>query len=329
MSTPSRTNNPNVENIIEVTKDDKNEKRGLHEPDSVPIRTSSAKRSDSPKLTRKTKQQPSTTKQPDLSANGDDSLPPPSPPPKIDVHNASRLTSQPPAPESVPLKTHKKGFLESVIIAVVSCCIPSLKASDELKRIRQQKQQQPRLIKELVELDNLRQKEEDERPTTSTSAIPEEEHELPPSAPLKESGPVSILEIPKPSGIILPEDTTEEKDLIPREETPPLLRDNDDDYEEEDELDQFMQRRGGFDRFMRESVQLQAPFPPTQDETDALVVSPTPQISVQSGTESEESDGEEIGPRPLSAIFDEGQPKVHPTRNYLLILLGAIFRTRS
>ena len=234
--------------------------------------------------------------------------------PKINVPNSSTSTSQPRAAESVPLQELiSKGFFGSMIIALVSCCIPSLKHNDELRRIRQQQQPRPP-HRESVELDNLKQKEEDERPTTSTSAIPDDEHELPPSVPLREPGPVAILEEPKPSVTIAPEDTTDEKDPIPREETPPLLRDNDDDDEDEDEHDHFMQRRGGFDRFMRESVQLQAPFPPTQDESDALVVSPTPQISVQSGTESEESDCEEIGPRPFSTIFDEGQPKVYRTQ---------------
>jgi hypothetical protein len=308
MSTPSHNSNPNVENVIEVTKDDKNGKQGLHEPESVPLRTSSfAKRSDSPKLTRKTKQQHSTTKQPDVALNGDDSLQPPSPPPKINARNSSKST----------IKTRRKVFVQSIISALVSCCTPSSKHDDEVTKIRQQqqqRQQQPRPTTESVELDNLKQKQEHERPTTSISTIPEDDNELPPSVPLKAPGPVAILEEPKPSPPIALEDTAEE-DPIPREETPPLLRDNDDDDYDEDEHDQFMQRRGGFDRFMRESVQLQAPFPPTQDESDALVVSPTPQISVQSGTESEESDAEEVVPRPFSTIFDEGQPKVNLTSN--------------
>ena len=318
MSTPSRTNNPNVESAVGVTEDDKNGARRLHQPESVPIRTSSsAKRSDSPKLTKKTKQQPSPMKHSELSMNGDESLPPLTPPPKINVHDSPTSTPQPRAVESVPLKARKKGFIGSMIIALVSCCTPSLKRKDELRRIRQQQQQQPRPTRESVELDNLKQKEEDERPTTSTSAIPEDEDGLPPSVPLRQPGPVAVLEEPKPSVTIAPEDTTDEIDPVPREETPPLLRDNDDDDDDdEDEHDKFMHRRGGFDRYMRDSVQLQAPFPPTEEESDALVVSPTLQISAQSGTESEESDSEEIGPRPFSTIFDEGQPKVYCTSNY-------------
>ncbi len=318
MSTPSRNDNPNVENVIEVTKEDRNVKRGLLGPESVPIRTSSsAKRSDSPKLTKKTKQPPVTTKQPELSKNSD-GIPPPPPPPKNNAPNSSSSTSQPRAGDSVPIKGRKKGFLGPLIIALVSCCTPSTKHHDELGRIRhQQQQQQPRPTKEFIELDHLKQKEEDERPTTSTSAIPEDDHELHPSVPLTEPSAVAILEESKPSVTIAPEAGREEKDFIPREETPPLLRDNDEDEDEEDdEHGHFMGHRGGFDRFMRDSVQLQAPFPPTSDESDALVVSPTPQISVQSGTESEESDTEEVVPRPFSTVFDEGQPKVSQTQVY-------------
>ena len=316
MSTPSRTTNPNAENAIEGSKEEskddsrKTEKRGLQEPLSVPARTSSsANRSDSPKLTKKPKLM--TTKNlPDIpvSSSSPQAGNTPPPPPKNNANSSS--SSQPQLGESVPVKSRRRGFLESIIIALVSCCTPgSTKHEEETKpareQLQQQRQQEPqphRPVKEQLELDIL--KKEDDRPTTSTGGVPDNDL---PAPPHKERTPTP--EEPKPI-VTTTHDAIVEKEPTSRL-TPPVTHDEDDDDDrrhvhlddDEDEDEEYTTmtplEQLHAERALRQSMQIQAPFPPTEDESDALVVSPTPQISVQSGTESEESDAEEIVTRAI------------------------------
>jgi hypothetical protein len=331
MSTPSRTTNRNAENAVqgskEGSKDDspKTEKRGLQEPISVPARTSSssAKRSDSPRLTKKSTL--ATTKNlPDIPVSSSSSKAgnTPPPPPKKNGNSSSSLQPQP--AESVPIKAHRRGYLESIIITLVSCCTPSsAKHEEEISPVRvqlqQQQQQEPqphRPVKEPLELDIL--KKEDDRPTTSTGGIPDNE---PPAPPHRERTPTP--EEPKPI-VTITHDAIVEKEPISRF-TPPLTHDEDDDdvrrplHLDDDDDEEYTTmtplEQLQAERALRHSMQIQAPFPPTGDESDALVVSPTPQISIQSGTESEESDGEDSSKqeeiqRPFTSMYDDSQPKV-------------------
>jgi hypothetical protein len=332
MSTPSRTTNPNTGNALqgskEESKDDspKTEKRGLQEPISVPARTSSssAKRSDSPRSTKKSTL--STTKNlPDIPVSSSSSKAgnkPPLPPKK---NGNSSSSSQPQPAESVPIKFHRRTYLESIIIALVSCCTPSsTKHEEEIRPVRvqlqRQQQQEPqphRPVKEQLELDIL--KKEDDRPTTSTGGIPDNE---PPAPPHRERTPTP--EEPKPT-VTITHDAIVEKEPISRF-TPPLTQDDDDEddrrplhLDDDDDDDGYTTmtplEQLQAERALRQSMQIQAPFPPTGDESDALVVSPTPQISIQSGTESEESDGEDSSKqeeiqRPFTSMYDDSQPKV-------------------
>src|SRR5437667_11248677 len=97
MSTSSGANNPDVESVVETAQDNdtpRTIKRTVQEPESVPVRTSSSpRRSDPPKLARKSKQtshDPSNS----LSSNGTDPSLPPPPPKGTNVTNSSS-SSQP------------------------------------------------------------------------------------------------------------------------------------------------------------------------------------------------------------------------------------------
>jgi hypothetical protein len=297
----SQSTNPQAESAVETAQNEsgddwhKNEKRGSIES---PVRTTSPKRSDSPKLTKKSKQDPSVKKNPDTTSSPQNGNTPPAPPPKNNVSKSSS-SSRPLPSKTVLIKTHKKGFLESILVALVACCSPDTKHNDEPATSQPQA---PHHVNESIEMDIL--KKEDDRPTTSTSGIPDNE---PPVIPLKARDPITDEEA-KPSVVIAP-NAIMDKDTStpPRSYTPPQ------DYKRISTIDHPTDPLTA-ERELRHSMQIQAPFPPTTDESDAFVVSPpvvvSPQISLQSSTtESEESDLEDI-PRPFHAIFEEGQPKV-------------------
>jgi hypothetical protein len=217
------------------------------------------------------------------------------------------------------------GFFETIIVAIVSCCSPAATKPDE-EPVRTPAKVRPP-IKEAVEMESITKKEDD-RPTTSTGGIPDNELAI---VSLKTQREPSVVE--------------EEKRVEPvRAETPPpppekasaesesspqvvLPRKDSEEEIEQSYIDTEIRRRStheqtdyesaSAERHLRDSVQIQAPFP-SDDESDAFVVSPTPpqspstsvapQISIQSTSESEESSEVDEVPRPFST-FDDGQPK--------------------
>jgi hypothetical protein len=161
----------------------------------------------------------------------------------------------------------------------------------------------------MMEMDSL--KKENNLPTLSTIGIPSvaEESQAPPVPSKKRDTTAPVLEETKPTVTIAPDVITDkETNGQPRILTPPLQPSNEESTDEELGT---ISTDDGRDRQLRDSLQIQAPFPPTSDEvqSDALVVSPSPQISIQNSSESEESDTEEV-PRPLNINIDEPQPRV-------------------
>jgi hypothetical protein len=220
---------------------------------------------------------------------------PPTPPPKND---ALRI-----APRSMPGSSAPKkgGFFSSFMTDLLSCCSPGKKHDDKSGTGRQARRR--RVDNESIEMEPPKQ--DDENRTTSTTGVPLSDGEVPPVSIKKRDTP----EETKPSVTIAP-DVVTEKESTPRIVTPPLGPLPEDDDEEHVTMATDNERER--EKELRNSMQIQAPFPPTSDEqTDALVVSPTPQISLQQTTESEDSEEDE---EPLEVIrtpiVDEPQPRV-------------------
>jgi carboxy-terminal domain RNA polymerase II polypeptide A small phosphatase len=211
---------------------------------------------------------------------------PPTPPPKPIPH--ARRTQVEPKRTETPLSKRARGFWDSFITSILTCCSPSdfddnksvpspmkgVHESLELGVIQKQD-------KSAVQLARERTREQATSEETST-AIPAE---------VAEKGDGQTTKSAAPQLVPFTEDTDEDHERISTE----------------DERDKELRR----------SLQLQSPYPPTQDEpqlqSDAVVVS-TPQISV---TDSEESDAGEIS-RPFGSMMDETQPGVHPVMQDLM-----------
>jgi hypothetical protein len=221
---------------------------------------------------------------------------PPTPPPKNDTpRNAPRSMPGSSAPK-------KEGFLRSFMTGLLSCCSPGKKHDDKSGANRQARRR--RVDNESIEMESPKQDDE-----TSTTGVPLSDGEAP-LVPIKKR---DTPEETKLSVTIAP-DVTTDKESTPRILTPPLGPLPEDDDEEHVTMATDNERER--EKEMRNSMQIQAPFPPTSDEqTDALVVSPTPQISLQQTTESEDSEEDE---EPLEVIrtpiVDEPQPRVSPSR---------------
>lgn len=305
MSSSSSRTGKNLDILPDLpTSDDLNKigKRESLAPESLPTRNSSLQKSRTKDETTNISE-----KSPDpVSKDGrlimntqissHDEEKPPTPPPKNPPRTARHRSSPPESGTIEPVK-RKKGFFKSFMLSLVTCCQPSSsKNSIEQPRSRR--------IKQDMEMESVVQKED--HPTSSSLSDKDSE----PSR----LGP-GLQQDPKPSVTIAPDVITEKKEANgqTRIVTPPLLplhhEDEDDEAEGTISTDEETRDR---ERALRESISIQAPFPPTQDElqqSEAGVASPAPQISLSS-TESEDSEVEDTIPRPLNQIIDEPQPRV-------------------
>lgn len=285
----------------------KNGKRESLDPQSLPARNSSLKTRALPnpgRSPRKQKQLPQPKIELDSipsNATPQDDEKPPTPPPKNHIARPHRPRAEQPVPIPPPKK--KKGFLNSFVRSLASCCAPSAERRDEPTLSRRN----DHIYKQSVEMDSL--KKEDDRPTQSTIGVSSTEEE-PEAPPVPSKTPEPEPESPKPTVTISP-DAFPEKPAQQRIQTPILQPVTDDEESDGMTTDDERER----EKEIRRSLQLQSPFPPAPDEvqSDALMVSPAPQISLQQSTDSEESDVEDI-PRPINAMIDEPQPRVPSTR---------------
>jgi hypothetical protein len=164
-------------------------------------------------------------------------------------------------------------------------------------------------------------KKEDDRPTTSTGGIPDNELAIV-SLKTQPEVPVEEEKVPVVDPTTLPP-LPEKGAGGPEPEMTPVPEEGE---AEESYIDTAIRRRSthepsdyeaaSAERHLRDSVQIQAPFPP-EDESDAFVVSPTPptapspapQIAIQTTSEPEQTSEVDDVPRPFTT-FDDGQPKV-------------------
>ena len=224
---------------------------------------------------------------------------PPTPPPKNPPSKSRARKTNVPTPKPSP--PPKKGLFEQIVAALASCCSPSETTKhDQPRTNRTESRRKP---KQVMEMDSL--KKENNIPTLSTIGIPSvaEESQAPPVPSKKRDTTAPVSEETKPTVRIAPDVITDkETNGQPRILTPPLQPSSEESTDEELGT---ISTDDGRDRQLRDSLQIQAPFPPTSDEvqSDALVVSPSPQISIQNSSESEESDTEEV-PRPLNINID-------------------------
>ena len=288
-NTEKSDDNSRTDSIRDLSK---NRKRETLDPQSYPARNSSLYNSRS--LSRKSNNVRGMKT--GTEANALDQLheKPPTPPPK---HEGMRNTGSP-QPRSelvIPLPQPKRGFFKSFIAALASCCTPSAPEHDKKSRNRAQS---PRHVKQSVEMESLT-KDEDQ-PTTSTFGVapPDEEAGL----SSQKRDPREPLDEPKPS-VVISEDAVTEKEPNGRLITPPLrpIGDDDDDHG-------TVSTDDGKERELRYSLQVQSPYPTSADEVHSEAVVVSPHVSVSQGTDSDESDAEEI-PRQLNSI-DEPQPRV-------------------
>ena len=260
----------------------KSGKRESLAPQSLPARNSSLQSSRQQGNTSETV--PVPISKDNMSQNDDEK--PPTPPPK------PQRRRQPSAPKEgtvEPVKQNKAGLFARIMIALATCCQPSTAGVES----------RPRRVKEPLEMETMRK----DLPTTSK-----------PNEKDSEAAKLRVMEDTRPSVTIAPDaQTQKEPNGQARIVTPALLpvhhEDEDDEAEGTISTDEETKDR---ERALRESISIQAPFPPTQDElqqSEAVVVSPAPQISLSS-TESEDSETEETIPRQLNQIVDEPQPRV-------------------
>jgi hypothetical protein len=317
MSVPSQSNETSATPVPEtlqgenIDETQKTIKSSTLDPQSLPVRNSSLLKTRT-QLDSSSKEL-STSK--DIAGNvtqlahTDDSKVvsdiPPTPPPKNDIPRS--MSSRKPKPVAISRSNSppkKKGFIESLLDGLLSCCTPSSSHDDEDGPGRTQPR---RRGKGSVEMDSLRK--ENDHPTTSTIGVLVTDEDTAPPVPKKRESASEQFEETKPSVTIASDVITEkETNGQPRVVTPLLHPVGEDDDEELATVSTDDDQR---ERELRHSMQIQAPFPPTADEvqSDALLVSPTPEISLQNTSEPEESDVEEV-PRPLNQIIDEPQPRV-------------------
>ena len=139
----------------------------------------------------------------------------------------------------------------------------------------------------------------DDQPTTSTTSVPIVEKPViePPPVPTKIE---PAIEEDKPAVILGPDTIAKRLSVGKRNSIPPLgvppAVEIDDNESQDDEL----WRK---EREIRHSLQIQAPFPPS-DDTDALVVSPAPSIP------SDEEEDYDINEKRLYSKIDGEEPEV-------------------
>ena len=145
-------------------------------------------------------------------------------------------------------------------------------------------------------------KNSDDQPSTSTVSIPVVEKPVekpvdPPPVPAKAEPTTEEI---KPSVTLPPDSVARRHSFGTRNITPPLgippAVEIDDNESQDDEL----WRK---EREIRHSLQIQAPFPPS-DDTDALVVSPGPSIP------SDEEEDYDINEKRLYSKIDGEEPEV-------------------
>ena len=193
------------------------------------------------------------------------------------------------------------------MIMLASCCSPGEGASANRKRITKDT---------TMEMESV---QKEDVPTTSTASDKESETVSGGGnnsrTAMNEDTTTTITTI-RPTVTIATDVITEkEANGQTRIITPTILPSHHEEEEEEAEgtisTDEETRER---ERALRESMSIQAPYPPNPDlqQSEAVVVSPTLQISV-TGTESEESETEDTIVRPpLTQIIDEPQPRVVP-----------------
>jgi len=265
---------------------------------------------------------------------------PPTPPPKTTLKPSLKPTSAVHPRESIPqqgqVENHppKRSAWDSFLLGLISCCTPNKKAGEDDEDDESQigrTHLSHRRRKDPIELDSIHKNNEsiDQLPSSSPSTngvhpsssssapgdetappVPSKHRDAPTLPSILSTGGIGVpsVVLEKPAVTISP-DAIPEKEPAPRVITPPLqpVDHDDDDIDRGTNISTDDERER--EKELRHSVQLQAPFPPTADElaqSDALVVSPSPQLST---TDSEESESEEI-PRPFAQILEEGQPRV-------------------
>src|SRR5277367_897580 len=279
-----------LQSQAEAEKAPKSEKRAeISNPQSFPARNSSLGRSDSPTRSRNNNNN-HTTAVP--ASNTDDK--PPTPPPKNNVPSKSSSPPRARGGDSVHIESSpKRGFWGTLVIALVSCCSPAPKTTyDEPAPIQNRTSQ--RLKKQSIEMDSLK------KPTTSTVGPPVVEKPVePPPVPAKEE---PVVEEHKQSVTPAPDTITKRHSVGKRNITPPLGVPPTIDIDDNESTDDGELRRK--EREIRHSLQIQAPFPPS-DDTDALVVSPSaPSIP------SDEEEDYDINEKRLYSKIDGEEPEV-------------------
>lgn len=323
MSAPSNAAEKSALNVPDLSQgdlgDDSSKKSQTKQPGLLPARNSSLPRTrkapDTTNDLTNEKMDPSRGGLKDVlkDSPAQSVEKPPTPPPKNPPSKSRARKANVPTPKTSP--PPKKGIFEQFITAIASCCSPSsTKKPDQTRTHRTDSRVKP---KHVVEMDSL--KKESEHPTVSTIGMSsvDEESQAPPVPAKKRDTTLPVVEEPKPTVTIAPDVITDkETNGQPRILTPPLQPASD---ESDDELG-TISTDDDRERQLRDSLQIQAPFPPTSDEvqSEALLVSPSPQISVESNSESEEPELEEV-PHPININIDEPQPRVKSQSSELTI----------
>ena len=281
----------NLQAQAAAEKAPRNEKRAeISNPQSFPARNSSLGRSDSPNHARDVKQNENN--------NGTTSAPtdkPPTPPPKNNAPHSPSPHAR--VSDSVHIDSPKRGFWGSLVVALATCCSPTPTTTYD-EPAQSQKHTSQRLKKQSIEMDSL--KNEDDQPTTSTVGVPEVEKPAsvePPPVPAKEE---PVVEEFKPSVTLAPDTITKRHSVGKRNITPPLVVPPAVEIDDNESQDDELWRK---EREIRHSLQIQAPFPPA-DDTDALVVSPAPSIP------SDEEEDYDINEKRLYSKIDGEEPEV-------------------
>jgi hypothetical protein len=325
MSAPSNAAEKSALNVPELSQgdsgDDSPKKWDTKEPGLLPARNSSLPKprtapNTTSDLTNEKMDPPREGLEDVLKDSPAQSLdkpptpPPKNPPSKSRARKANAPTTKPPPPP-------KKGIFERFIIALGSCCAPSETKKQE--HARTQRTDSRRKPKQGLEMESL--KKENEHPTLSTIGMSsvDEESQAPPVPAKKRDTSAPVVEEQKPTVTIAPDVITDkETNGQPRILTPPLQPTSD---ESDDELG-TISTDDGRDRQLRDSLQIQAPFPPTSEEvqSEALLVSPSTQTSVPTSNESEDPEVEvEEVPRQMNINIDEPQPRVNSQSSDLTI----------
>lgn len=313
MSAPSNAAEKSALNVPEPSQedvvDDSPKKWETKEPGSLPARNSSLpKPRKSPGVANEKMDAPKEGVEDIVKDSPAPTVEkPPTPPPKNPPSKSRARKANVPVSKPSPPPPKKKGIVEQFMDVLASCCSPSEpKKHDQTRTNRKEPRRKP---KHVMEMDSLRK--ENDIPTLSTIGIPSvyEESQAPPVPSKKRDATAPAAEETKPSVTIAPEaNLDKETNGQPRILTPPLQPTSEESTDEELGT---ISTDDGRDRQLRDSLQIQAPFPPTSDEvpSEAVVVAPSPQISIQNSSDPEDSEPEEV-PRPININIDEPQPRV-------------------